>query len=150
MGKKKIATQSAEKAIKEQAAIDTAVAKTSPGRKAKRVELVRVYIRASYNNTLITVTDEKGGVLAWSSAGSIGFAGPKKATPFAASKMVSVIAEKLKNYGVVEMEVYMSGIGGGRDSAVRSLINHGFNIISIKDVTPVPHNGPRPPKVRRV
>ena len=99
---------------------------------------------------MVTVTDMSGNVVAWASAGSIGFSGPKKATPFAASKIIAVIAEKLKTLGVTNIEIFTKGVGSGRDSAIRSLVNQGFNIVLLKDVTPVPHNGPRPPKVRRV
>ncbi|OGY64617.1 MAG: 30S ribosomal protein S11 [Candidatus Harrisonbacteria bacterium RIFCSPLOWO2_02_FULL_41_11] len=109
-----------------------------------------VYISASYNNTIITVTDERGDVVGWSSAGSLGFSGPKKATPFAASKIVAGLSEKLKKSGLSAVNVFVNGVGSGRDSAIRSLANRGFNILSIKDVTPIPHNGPRPKKVRRV
>ncbi|MDO8429877.1 MAG: 30S ribosomal protein S11 [bacterium] len=117
---------------------------------SKRLDKGNVYISASYNNTLITVTDERGNTVAWASAGSLGFSGPKKATPFAASKVVSAIAEKLKKTGLSNLDVFISGVGSGRDSAIRSFANQGFNISSIKDVTPIPHNGPRPKKVRRV
>ena len=117
---------------------------------SKKIDSGRVYINTSFNNTLITITDSKGNVLAWGSAGSLGFSGPKKATPFAASKVVSVLAEKVKKSGPVDVEVYVRGVGGGRDSAVRSLVNQGFNVTLIKDVTPIPHNGPKPPKARRV
>ena len=116
----------------------------------KKIMRGRVYISASYNNTLITVTDENGNAIAAATAGSLGFSGPKKATPFAASKVIAAIAEKIKKTGLVDIEVIVRGVGGGRDSAVRSLANQGFNILSIKDVTPIPHNGPRPRKVRRV
>jgi small subunit ribosomal protein S11 len=152
MGKKKVTTQEGDAAVKNAAAVDTAVAKAAPsgGRKARRVQEGKVYVNASYNNTVVTVTDAQGNVLAWASAGSLGFAGPKKATPFASSKVIAAIAEKLQNNGPQDIVVIVKGIGSGRDSAIRSLINHGFNITSIKDATPVPHNGPRPPKVRRV
>ena len=119
-------------------------------KKSGAIARARIYINASYNNTVITVANEGGDVLAWATAGSLGFAGPKKATPFASSKVVAAITEKLKNRVPNEIEIVVKGIGGGRDSAVRSLINQGFNIVSIKDVTPIPHNGPRPRKVRRV
>ena len=99
---------------------------------------------------MITVTDEKGGVVAWASAGSLGFAGPKKATPFAASKVTSAIVEKITKTGPHVVDIYISGIGPGRDSAVRSIASSGFDILSINDVTPIPHNGPRPRKARRV
>ena len=151
MGKKKVTTQPGEAAAKENAAVEAAVAKpASAARKSRRIQDGRVYVNASYNNTVVTVTDAQGNVLAWASAGSLGFAGPKKATPFASSKVIAAIAEKLQNNGPQDIVVVVKGIGSGRDSAIRSLINHGFNILSIKDATPVAHNGPRPPKVRRV
>jgi small subunit ribosomal protein S11 len=149
MGKKKVTTQSNEEALKEGAAIDAAVTK-SGGKKSKRVEKGKVYVNASYNNTVVTVTDTAGNVLAWASAGSLGFSGPKKATPFASSKVIAAIVEKIQATGPKEVDVIVKGIGSGRDSAIRSLINEGFILNSIKDMTPVPHNGPRPPKVRRV
>ena len=120
------------------------------GGKKRRVQEGRVYVNATYNNTVVTVTDATGNVLAWASAGSLGFGGPKKATPFASSKVIAAIAEKLQATGPQDIKVIVKGIGSGRDSAIRSLINHGFNILSNKDATPVAHNGPRPPKVRRV
>ena len=129
---------------------EVAAPKVAEKTASKKYEQGRVYINASYNNTLVSVTDEKGNLLAWSSAGALGFSGPKKATAFAASKIIAAISEKLKKSGPVNVSVIVSGVGGGRDSAVRSLPNHGFNILSIKDVTPIPHNGPRPAKVRRV
>ena len=149
MGKKKIATQTDSELLKQGQALQHAEAKASSG-STKRVDAGCVYVAASFNNTIISVTDKKGNVLAWASAGSMGFNGPKKATPFAASKIIAAIAEKLKKSGPVDVEVIIRGVGGGRDSAIRSLINQGFNVISIKDVTPIPHNGPRAPKTRRV
>ncbi len=150
MGKKKIATQTPEQVLAEEAKVGSAATKSAATKKNRRVESGRAYINSSYNNTSVTITDEKGNVLAWSTAGAVGFSGPKKATPFAASKVVSVVAEKVKNLGVMNLDILVSGVGGGRDSAIRSLINYGFNVTSIKDVTPIPHNGPRPAKVRRV
>ncbi len=143
MGKKKVVTQSGTTA-------DEAAKPQTQSRKTKRVEAGRFYINASYNNTVISVTDTGGNLLAWASAGSLGFSGPKKATPFASSKVISVLTEKVKPLGLATVDVILKGVGGGRDSAVRSIINQGFNVLSIKDVTPIPHNGPRPPKVRRV
>lgn len=122
----------------------------APARKSKKIETGRAYINASYNNTLITFTDAKGNIIAWGSAGSLGFSGPKKATPFASSKVVAALAEKVKPMGLTTLDIFVKGVGGGRDSALRSIINQGFLVNSIKDVTPVPHNGPRPKKVRRV
>lgn len=142
MGKKKVATQTG----------DVLAEGKAPAEKvsSRKVEQGKVYVNTSFNNTMITVTDEKGAVLAWGSAGSLGFTGPKKATPFAASKIVAMLAEKLKRTGPVNVEVIIRGIGGGRDSALRSLVNQGFNVLSVRDMTPIPHNGPRPKKVRRV
>jgi small subunit ribosomal protein S11 len=155
MGKKKIITAeaTAQQAIKESEAVDNAATKIgvqplSSG--SRKIEKGRVYIKASYNNTIVTVTDDKGEVLAWASAGSLGFSGPKKATPFAASKVIAILTEKLRKSGPLDISVLVNGMGGGRDSAIRSLINQGFNVLSITDVTPIPHNGPRPPKLRRV
>ena len=146
MGKKKIAQQGAID-VSEQVSKAQEKARVSG---KKKLEKARVYVNASYNNTVISVTDDKGNVLAWGTAGSLGFSGPKKATPFAASKIISVIAEKLRALDVKEVEVWVKGIGGGKDSAIRSLAGQGFDITRIKDVTPIPHNGPRPKKVRRV
>lgn len=150
MGKKKVISQTSEEAIKEAGAIENAVEKAKSKSVSKKIENGRVYINASYNNTLITVTNEKGGVIAWASSGSLGFSGPKKATPFAASKIVAALSEKLKKSGPINIDVYVKGIGTGRDSSIRSFANQGFNILSINDVTPIPHNGPRAKKVRRV
>ncbi len=144
MGKKKVIHKSGDQA----AAADAAI---KPKKEiARKVDVGRVYINATFNNTMITVTDDKGNALAWASAGQLGFSGPKKATPFAASKVVAAIAEKLGKSGPASIHILVNGVGGGRDSSIRSLANQGYAILSIKDVTPVPHNGPRPPKVRRV
>jgi small subunit ribosomal protein S11 len=149
MGKKKVIQKTEEEIVKEIKTTESAAAKAAKIVK-KKVERGKVYIKASYNNTIITVTDEKGNVIAWATAGSLGFSGPKKATPFAASRIVSAIAEKLRKTGLSDIDVYIKGVGSGRDSAIRSLIGQGFNVLSIKDMTPLPHNGPRPKKVRRV
>ena len=145
MGKKKVTTQSGDVTPKE-----GAVVAAKAGKKSKKIQQGKVYVNASYNNTVVTVTDEKGNVLAWASSGSLGFGGPRKATPFASSKVIAALAEKLQGNGPQDIEIIVKGIGSGRDSAIRSLINHGFNILSIKDATPIPHNGPRPPKPRRI
>jgi len=149
MGKKKITQQTQEEALKEKETLETAMAKTGKT-VAKKFETGRVYVHASYNNTVVSVTDDKGNLIAWSSAGALGFSGPKKSTPFAASKVVAALAEKLRKSGPSSVRVFVNGIGSGRDSAVRTLANQGFNLLSIKDVTSIPHNGPRPKKVRRV
>lgn len=143
MGKKKIVTKSGEESKGDHSG-DLSRASL------KRGEIGKIYINSSYNNTMITVTSKKGDVLAWASSGSLGFSGPKKSTPFAASKVVAAIVEKLRGVGPEEIEVFVRGVGSGRDSAIRSLMNQGFNIAAVRDVTPIPHNGPRPPKPRRV
>lgn len=151
MGKKKVVEKTGEEALKEKEAVEGAISKASTkSAGSKKIENGRVYINVSFNNTMITATDKNGGVLAWASAGSMGFSGPKKATPFAASKVVSLISEKLKKIGFLNIDIIVKGVSAGRDSAIRSLANQGFNILSIKDVTPIPHNGPRPKKPRRV
>lgn len=142
MGKKKVTQPGGGEAAK--------AAAGASQKKVKKISKGKIYINASYNNTIVSVTDEKGNLIAWATAGSLGFSGPKKATPFAASKIMSVVTEKLKAAGATDLEIIVKGVGSGRDSAVRSLLNQGFNILSIKDVTPVPHNGPRPRKLRRV
>ena len=109
-----------------------------------------VYIQATYNNTIITFTDLNGNTLAWSSAGNCGFKGPKKSTPYAASIIVKAASERVKESGLKEISVYVKGVGSGRDSAVRALNANGFHVLSIKDVTPLPHNGCRARKPRRI
>jgi small subunit ribosomal protein S11 len=116
----------------------------------RQVSQGRAYIHASYNNTIVTLTDLNGNVLAWSSAGLCGFKGPKKATPYAATIIVKDVAAKAQGYGLRDVHVFMKGVGAGRESAVRSLNANGLSILSIKDITPIPHNGPRPPRPRRV
>lgn len=108
------------------------------------------HIQATYNNTLILITDEQGNALASASAGGVGFSGTRKATPYAAARVAEIVAEKARRLGISEISVRVSGVGSGRDSAVRSLANNGLGISSIRDITPIPHNGPRRPKVRRV
>ncbi|MFA4999723.1 MAG: 30S ribosomal protein S11 [Parcubacteria group bacterium] len=146
MGKKRVITKEEEK----NPPADGVKSAAKNTKSSKNIDLGRVYIKVSFNNTLITITDQNGNVVTWASAGSLGFSGPKKATPFAAQKVVAAIAEKIAKTGPFNVDVIVSGVSVGRDSAIRSLINHGFNINSIKDVTPIPHNGPKPKKVRRV
>lgn len=126
--------------------------RTAKGKKrqAKTVPQGKAFINASLNNTIVSITDNNGNVIAWASSGNCGFRGPKKATPFAASVVVEKVAELLEPYGVKELHVISKGIGGGRDSAIRTLHAKGFNLLSIKEVTPVPHNGCRPRRPRRV
>lgn len=141
MGKKRIIQKTEEELPKE---------KEIKIKKASKTREGCIYISSSYNNTLITLTDLQGNVLTWTSAGSIGFKGTKKATPFAASKVAQGICAAAKKLKVEKVAVFVKGIGSGRESAIRSLATHGLDITSIKDITPVPHNGCRPPKVRRV
>lgn len=126
---------------------------TTKAKKAKAIRQVSqgcAFIQATYNNTIVTVTDVNGNTLAWSSAGACGFRGPKKATPYAASMIIKAIADKVKETGLREVAVFVTGVGSGRDSAVRALNANGFTITGIKDLTPLPHNGCRPRKARRV
>ncbi len=108
------------------------------------------HIHASFNNTIITITDRQGNALSWATAGGSGFRGSRKSTPFAAQVAADRAGEKAKEYGLKNIDVHVNGPGPGRDSAVRGLNNVGFKITSITDVTPIPHNGCRPPKKRRV
>jgi len=150
MGKKHIITQTKEEIIKEGEKIEAKAQKESKIEVTHKIRDGKVYISSSYNNTIITLADVKGNVLAWVSAGSIGFKGTKKATPFAASKVAEAVAQVAQKIGVEKVAIYVKGIGSGRESAIRSLAARGLELTSIKDVTPVPHNGCRPPKARRV
>ena len=108
------------------------------------------HIHASFNNTIITISDRQGNALAWATAGGSGFRGSRKSTPFAAQVAADRVGQMVKDYGVKNLDVNVKGPGPGRESAVRALNNAGFKITSISDVTPIPHNGCRPPKKRRV
>lgn len=153
MGKKRIPQQTQEEVLKETTVLESAMKKSAEKEsvaKERAVKRGQAHVQATYNNTIITITDDKGNVLAWSSSGALGFKGVKKATPFAASRVAEAVAEKVRKYGLTEILVFVKGVGSGRESAVRSLANNGLNVVFIKDVTGVPHNGCRPPKVRRV
>ncbi len=120
-------------------------------KKTKRADAVGVaHIRATFNNTIVCITDTSGNVLAWSSAGRSGFKGSKKSTPFAAQLAANASAKEAMDAGVRKVEVWVKGPGSGREAAIRSLQAAGLEITAIKDVTPIPHNGCRPPKRRRV
>ncbi|OGZ34648.1 MAG: 30S ribosomal protein S11 [Candidatus Portnoybacteria bacterium RBG_19FT_COMBO_36_7] len=145
--------QSEQDVLREEQELSAAQKKAVSGAtslKSKRVEKSKAFILSSYNNTILTLTDMNGDVLASASSGALGFKGPKKATPFAASKVVEAVIEKVRKLGVREVVVYVRGIGSGREAAIRALASHGLEISAIKDITPIPHNGCRPPKVRRV
>jgi small subunit ribosomal protein S11 len=119
-------------------------------REIKNVSQGIARIHASFNNTLVTITDLQGGALAWASAGGMGFAGSKKSTPFAAQLAAESAARKSMEHGMKQVEVHVKGPGAGREAAIRALQAAGLEIVLIKDVTPIPHNGCRPPKRRRV
>ena len=142
MGKKRI--------VKKGGDTDAAKRGVSSRAPRRRLDVGVLYVEATYNNTKVSLSDTIGNIVLWSSSGSLGFSGAKKATPFAAARVAEAVVEKVKKIGVQDVAVRVSGVGSGRDSAVRALANHGLNIISIKDITPIPHNGPRAKKVRRV
>jgi small subunit ribosomal protein S11 len=110
----------------------------------------RAYIQSSFNNTIVTLTDPEGNVLAWGSSGTTGFKGSRKGTPYAAQLAAQDAVKKVQNYGLRQVDVFIKGPGSGREAAIRALQGAGLSVTSIKDVTPIPHNGCRPPKRRRV
>jgi len=128
-------------------------ARAPAGRKKKlwkNVTVARAYIQSSFNNTIVSITDEQGQVIVWSTAGSCGFKGTKKGTPFAAQVTADTAAKKAMDAGVKQVHVLVKGPGAGRETAIRGLQGAGLSILSIRDVTPIPHDGCRPPKPRRV
>ncbi len=116
----------------------------------RQVQKGRAVIKCTYNNTLVSIADANGNILGWASSGLLGFKGAKKATPYASTQVVANVSEKIKKYGVQELEVFVKGVGSGREAAIRALANNGFELTSIKDETPIPHNGCRAKKPRRV
>ncbi|TAN32992.1 30S ribosomal protein S11 [Patescibacteria group bacterium] len=126
------------------------VVKSKKKKAVRQVAHGNAYIQASYNNTIVSIADPNGDILSWSSAGKVGFKGPKKATPYAAGMVVKDVAGKVADFGVKDLHVFVKGIGGGREGAIRALHINGFNVVSVNDVTPMPHNGCRPPGRRRV
>jgi small subunit ribosomal protein S11 len=123
---------------------------TRKKREKKLVERGTAHIRSSFNNTIVTLTDPKGNALSWASAGGLGFRGSKKSTPFAAQMAAETAAKAAMEFGLKSVEVFVKGPGSGREAAIRSLQSAGLEVNMIKDVTPIPHNGCRPPKRRRV
>ena len=119
-------------------------------RERKNVPFGLVFIQASFNNTIVTITDQTGNTLSWKSSGSLGFRGSRKGTPFAAQQAASNAANAARDHGLRSVDVRVSGPGSGRESAIRALASSGIEVRSIRDVTPMPHNGCRPPKRRRV
>lgn len=125
--------------------------KTTKTKKYKEIRVGKIYVSASFNNTLVTITDLEGNTLAWGSSGSSGFKGTRKSTPFAATTAVErVVNDARQKYGLEEAEIYIKGPGPGRDASLRAIKSAGLKISIIADVTPMPHNGPRPKKKRRV
>ncbi len=126
----------------------------SSRRRSKKVKRVvtrgRIYIQATFNNTIVTITDEQGNTVAWASGGTVGFKGTRKSTPFAARLAVEQAVKAAKDMGMHEAHVFVKGPGPGREAALRALLNMDLKIRSISDITPIPHNGCRPPKKRRV
>ena len=119
-------------------------------RERKNIEKGAAHIRASFNNTIVTITDLEGNALSWASSGGLGFRGSRKSTPFAAQTAAETAAKAATEYGLKTVEVYVKGPGQGREAAIRALQTAGLEVVMIKDVTPIPHNGCRPPKRRRV
>ena len=142
MGKKKITTSETN--------TEETKATVVPSLSKKKVETGQLHVQSTYNNTKLTLTDSRGNVLASSSSGAIGFKGAKKGTPFAAAKVGEILGGKASVMGMKDVTVVIKGVGSGRESSVRGFISKGVNILSIKDMTPVPHNGPKPKKPRRV
>jgi small subunit ribosomal protein S11 len=141
MGKKRIVKKGGEDSGKRGSSARTPRRKLDSG---------ILYVEATYNNTKVSLTDPMGNVVIWSSSGSLGFSGAKKGTPFAAAKVGELLCDKAETMGVKEVAVVVSGVGAGRESSIRAFTGKGIHITSIKDTTPVPHNGPRARKARRV
>ena len=143
MGKKRIVK-------KEEGAEAGAKNQTEVKSGKKRMETGVLYVQSTYNNTKVLLADPKGNALAWSSSGALGFKGAKKGTPFAAAKIGELLGEKANGMGIKAVQVVVKGVGSGRESSIRGFLSKGIDLISVKDVTPVPHNGPKPKKPRRV
>ncbi|MCX6703542.1 MAG: 30S ribosomal protein S11 [Candidatus Zambryskibacteria bacterium] len=142
MGKKRI--------VKSGGQGSDAKASNVPAVSKKKVDVGQLFVQSTYNNTILVLTDAKGNVLAQSSSGALGFKGAKKGTPFAAAKVGEILGAKASVMGMKEASVTVKGVGSGRESSIRGFISKGITLSSIKDVTPVPHNGPKPKKPRRV
>jgi small subunit ribosomal protein S11 len=146
------AAEAPEQAKKGEAQSEQKPAEKAARRKRGRKNISEgvVHIHSTFNNTIVTITDYQGNVISWSSAGSMGFKGSRKGTPFAAQQAADSAAKKAMDHGLRTVQIFVRGPGAGRESALRALQSAGFNISLIKDVTPIPHNGCRPPKRRRV
>lgn len=150
MGKVKIATQSNTETTENTSAEKAEVKSTGTKSSKKKVAAGMLFVDATFNNTKVLFADKIGNALAWSSAGSLGFKGAKKGTPFAASKVGDVVGAKAIQLGAKEVDVVVRGVGSGREPSIRAFMAHGIDITSVKDATPVPHNGPKAKKPRRV
>ena len=150
MGKKRLIKETQPKEVKEEKQIDAFVEKELKSKKIKKVEEANLYIFATYNNTILNLTTLEGNTIYQSSAGKVGFEGTKKGTHYAGSRVAEVVAQVIKTLGISKVNVFIKGVGPGRDAALRMLASKDVNIVSIADITPIPHDGCRPPKVRKV
>ena len=150
MGKKRIIQKTEKELLQEREQVEKALKKEIHTGSSAKFKEGNVYISSTYNNTIITLADKLGNVLGWRTAGSVGFKGAKKGTSFAASKVAGAIADIAEKLKIKEVNIFVKGVGGGRESAIRSLAGRGLEVLSIKDVTPIPHNGCRARKPRRV
>ena len=151
MGKKRVIQKTEKELLQEREQVEKALRKEIQTKSsAKDVKEGNIYISSTYNNTIITLADTLGNVLGWRTAGSVGFKGAKKGTSFASSKVAGAISDIAEKLRIKKINIFVKGVGGGRESAIRSLANRGLEILSIIDVTPIPHNGCRPKKARRV
>jgi small subunit ribosomal protein S11 len=150
MGKKRVVQKTEKELLEEREKVERSLQKEIKVKPPKPIRKGKIYISSTYNNTIITLTDERGNVLVWRSAGSLGFKGTKKGTAFAASQVAQAIGAACNKLKIKEVDILVKGIGGGRDTALKTLANQGLEIESIRDITPIPHNGCRPRKPRRV
>jgi len=153
MGKKKVIKQTQEEVLKETEEVESKIQKVGAKSASSAPRQIRkgvIYISSTYNNTILTLTDTNGNTLTWASSGKIGFKGTKKGTPYAAAKAAEIISQAIEKFRIEEIAVKIKGIGSGRESALRALAGQGANIISVEDLTPVPHNGCKRKKPRRV
>jgi small subunit ribosomal protein S11 len=142
MGKKRV--------IKKSGGEGSASSASSSRSGKRKLDTGILFVEATYNNTKLCLGDVSGNIVTWSSSGSLGFSGAKKGTPFAAAKVGELLGERAQGMGVKDVSVVVSGVGAGRESSIRAFASKGIEIRAIKDMTPVPHNGPRPPKPRRI
>lgn len=150
MGKKRVIKKTEKEVLEEREKIEQKLKKEISVKPLPKIKRGKIYITSTYNNTIISLADERGNVIGWRSAGNIGFRGTKKGTSFAASQVAVALANIANKLKITEVDILVKGVGGGRETALRTLVNQGLGIQSVKDVTPIPHNGCRPRKPRRV